>query len=168
MDSKIQSYLSVLADKHVFFARLQYFLRPRSFFRFLVIGGINTFVNIGIFPLLYLILGKSAGTNGLLAMTFVISTSFSFLSHKVVTFKSQGPPHLEVVRFLMLSGTIYFINFVTLNVAMSLTSIHPVLLQTYTSIVLSGLLLVANYLGLNHLVFKKPAHQNEKNKNPHT
>jgi len=128
-------------------------LRPRSIGRFAVIGGLNTLVGIGIFPLLYWLLGKVLSVNALVVLGWTISTSFAFLTHKIVTFESKGKLHHEGVKFTILSLTTLGINLLVMNLALSFTTMNPVLIQILTSGAFAAIMLILSYLGMNYLIF---------------
>jgi len=78
-------------------------LAARSFGRFLLVGGLNTAVAYGDFPLLYLAIGDRVGYVPILLFCSVFNPAFSFFTHKFVTFEARGPARSEVGRYLLLS-----------------------------------------------------------------
>ena len=76
-------------------------LAARSFGRFLLVGGINTVVAFGGFPLLYLTIGSRVGYLSILVFCSAFNPLFSFLMHKFVTFDSCGPAGPEIGRYLL-------------------------------------------------------------------
>ena len=134
--------------------RFLHLLRPRSFGRFLVVGGLSTVVGVASFPVLYWMLSPWIGVNVLLVLAWTISTAFAFFLHKFVTFQSKGVAHHEGAKFLILSLVILAINLVVMNVALRFTTAHPVPVQVATSILTAVTLMVLNYLGMNRLIFR--------------
>jgi putative flippase GtrA len=79
-------------------------LAARSFGRFLLVGGLNTAVAFGGFPLLYVTVGNRIGYLPILVFCSVFNPLFSFLTHKYITFDSRGPSGPEIGRYLLFSG----------------------------------------------------------------
>jgi putative flippase GtrA len=134
--------------------RFLHLLRPRSFGRFLIVGGLSTAIGIASFPVLYWMLSPWIGVNVLLVLAWAVSTACSFLLHKLVTFQSRGGAHHEGVKFLILSLGILAINLIVMNVALRFTTAHPVPVQVATSILTAITLMILNYLGMNRLIFR--------------
>lgn len=141
------------ARMHATKAGVKHHFRPRSLGRFVVVGGLNTLIGMSSFPLLYWLFGNSLGVNFLLLVAWTLSTAFAFLSHKRVTFKSEGKMHHEGIKFLILSLATLGINLLVMNLALSLTHINPIIIQIFTSVVLAAIMLILSYLGMNHLIF---------------
>lgn len=127
---------------------------PRSFRRFFVIGGINTLIGIGSFPLLYTLLHTFIGVNFLLVLSWLVSTAFAFLLHKLVTFQSGGAYHREAVKFFILSLIILGINLTVMNLALPISTTHPVTVQFFTSIVVTLCLMLLNFFGMGRFIFR--------------
>lgn len=85
-------------------------LATRSFGRFLLVGGLNTVVAFGGFPLLYLAVGGWAGYLPVLVFCSVFNPVFSFLTHKFVTFDSRGQARSELGRYLLLTVAVFLAN----------------------------------------------------------
>ncbi len=79
-------------------------LAAGSFGRFLLVGGLNTAVGLGSFPLLFLALGGRAGYLPVLVFCSVFNPLFSFLTHKYVTFDSPAAAGPQLGRYLLLCG----------------------------------------------------------------
>jgi putative flippase GtrA len=78
-------------------------LAASSFGRFLLVGGLNTAVAFGGFPLLYLTVGYRIGYLPILVFCSMFNPLFSFLTHKYITFDSRGQTQSEIRRYLLLS-----------------------------------------------------------------
>jgi putative flippase GtrA len=85
-------------------------LATRSLGRFLLVGGLNTVVAFGGFPLLYLAVGSRVGYLPVLVICSVINPLFSFITHKFVTFDSRGSAGSELGRYLLFSGGAFLAN----------------------------------------------------------
>jgi putative flippase GtrA len=131
-------------------------LHPRSFGRFAVVGCLNTLVGIGSFPALYWALSDLLGVSALLVLAWIVSTSFAFISHKIVTFKSGGDYRHEGMKFLILSLVALGISLAVMNVVTRLTHAHPALVQLATSVGLAAALMILNYVGMSRLIFRSP------------
>jgi putative flippase GtrA len=81
--------------------RLGALFARRSFGRFLVVGGLNTVVGYGGFPVLYLSIGDRVGYLPILVFCYVFNPAFSFLTHKYITFNAHGPARSEIGRYVL-------------------------------------------------------------------
>ena len=129
-------------------------MRPRSFGRFALMGGVNTLVGVGSFPALYWFLDRTFSVNVLLILSWIVSTAFAFISHKLITFESGGAYHWEGIKFFVLSLATLGINLLIMNIALSFTSFNPVVIQLVVSFVVAATMMILNYLGMNHFIFK--------------
>lgn len=133
---------------------IQTWTRARSFGRFAAIGVINTIVGMGCFPVLYWWLTPAIEVDHLLVASWTISTAFAFLTHKYITFKSREFCHREMMKFMLLSLATLGINLAVMTIMTRSFHAHPVVVQVATTMVLSGVLMILSYLGMNHLIFK--------------
>lgn len=138
-------------------AHIQQLLRPRSFARFAIIGGLNTVVGVGNFPLLYWLFGRVLNVDLLVVLGWILSTSFAFFLHKLVTFESEGAYHNEGAKFLLLALMTLGINILVMNIAVYIFKAPPVLVQVVIATVLSAALMVFNYLGMARFIFVTPS-----------
>ena len=130
------------------------FARPRSFLLFLFVGGLNTIIGIGMFPLLYWRF-SGLGVNQLIFISYVLCTGIAFLTHRFITFQSNGTYRAEGTKFFILSTTLFLINISMMNLIMHFFATPPVPLQIGITLVLSCALMIANYLGMDRFVFKQ-------------
>lgn len=128
---------------------------PRSFSRFAVVGMINTCMGVGLYPLLDWLLSGALGPNQLLVVTYIVCTISAFALHRAFTFESRGSYRAEIVKYVVLSSATFAVNYALLNLALHTLPLSADIAQTIISTVLSAALMLANYLGLNYLVFKK-------------
>jgi putative flippase GtrA len=122
---------------------------PRSFLRYLIIGGGNTLVGLGMFPLLYVLAGDALGFQAVLALSYIVCTFISFTTHRFFTFESAGPPARELQKYAGLSLVNYLLNQAFLAL---LAPVVPWPLF-WLQIALSFLLVLLNFFGLQHFVF---------------
>lgn len=87
--------------------RIRALLAPRSFGRFLIVGGINTLVAFGGFPLLYLLLGDRLGYLPILVFCSLFNPLFSFVMHKYATFAARGGAGVSLAKYLLFSGAAF-------------------------------------------------------------
>jgi putative flippase GtrA len=87
--------------------RVAALLATRSPGRFILVGGLNTAVSFGGFPLLYLAIGNRVGYLPVLVVCSVFNPLFSFVTHRFVTFESRGSAGLELGRYLLFSGSAF-------------------------------------------------------------
>ncbi len=133
-----------------FFSNL---VRPRSFGRFMLVGGVNTIVGVATFPFLFWLSDGAVGNNALLIVSSVFCAVFAYFTHRILTFRSKGAYHVEIGKFLILTLVVYLINLAVLNTIPRMTGIHPVAAQVVTTMVLSVILMALNYFGMNYFVF---------------
>ena len=72
--------------------------------RFVFVGGINTVVGLGGFPLLYYSFGDMIGYFPILVFCSVFNPIFSFVTHKFVTFEKHVLVWSELRRYGLLCG----------------------------------------------------------------
>lgn len=119
----------------------------------MAVGLLNTAVGVLAFPFLYWIFRGRLGVNALLILSTIFCAGFSYSTHKILTFQSRGACHIEIGKFALLSFVVYLINLAVLNTLPDLTGIHPVIAQTATTLILSFILMMLNYFGMNYFVF---------------
>lgn len=120
----------------------------RSFGRFALVGGINTAVGLGTFPLLYHLF-PLAGVNLLLIASYVFCTTFAFIFHTFVTFEERGGLLKKASKYIGLCGMNYAVNAVALNAFLYVFPIYPVIPQ----LVIAVLLQVANYQLMRRFIY---------------
>jgi putative flippase GtrA len=130
-------------------ATLRHHIRPRSFGRFVLTGILNTAVGVLVFLPLYWAFAKTMGINLVVALSYILSTSCAFLSHKFITFQSRGAYHTEGGKYFALAGITYLLNIAILDIVLQVIPHYPIVAQISISLTLA----VANYFGMNRLVF---------------
>jgi putative flippase GtrA len=128
-------------------------VKARSFGRFLVVGGVNTLVAFGAFPLLYLTLGGRLGYLPILVFCSLFNPVFSFVMHRTVTFASRGPAGAEIGRYLLLSLAAFLASWGFLASIDGWSRTRFVLAQVGFSIVLT----LVNFAIVRRFVFRPSA-----------
>jgi len=135
--------------------RMAALFEARSFGRFLVVGGLNTMVAFGGFPLLYLTLGRPVGYLPILVFCSLFNPVFSFVMHRYVTFASRGPAGAEIGRYLLVSLAAFLASWVFLASIDGWSTGWFVLAQVGFSIVLT----IVNFAIVRRFVFRHSAAQ---------
>jgi putative flippase GtrA len=124
-------------------------LAARSFGRFLLVGGVNTVVGFGDFPLLYLTVGGWAGYLPILVFCSVFNPLFSFMTHKYITFESRRPARSEIAWYLLFCGGAFIASWGFLALIDGWNRVWFVLAQTGFNIFLT----IANFVIFRRFVF---------------
>ncbi len=151
-----------------------------EFWRFAIVGVINTLINFAILNLLSHLTGKDSGTAalGYAAIAFTIATVNSYLLNKNWSFKDHEHEHaakkftmfllVSLVGLIINSGTIYAITTyikVPAGLLSSVISTVPVVAEKFVdpgvlwlniaAVVATCLALIWNFIGYKFFVFKK-------------
>lgn len=113
---------------------------------YLFIGVLNTLVGFGIiFTLMYL--GNDPTISNLIG--YICGIIFSYFMNKSFTFKSKNKSKLEFIRFIIAMLISYFLNLLTLKLALN-SSVNP-----YISQIIAGFIYtVSGFLISRFWVFK--------------
>ena len=124
--------------------------RPsKMFMRFAAVGALNTLLGLSFFPALYWLAHDVLRTTVILTISYVVCTLFAFTMHKFVTFSSTGKAHHEGAKFAGVTGILWGINVLLLNLALTYTHVHPIVAQTVIAVALQ----LGNYVILKRFVF---------------
>lgn len=126
-------------------------LKDHSAIRFLLVGAFNTVLGLGLFPLLYWLIGSWIGVTTLLTTTYIICGLTAFGLHRNITFASKGQVKSEGIKYLLVTVVMWGINVVLLNAAIRFTALSPALAQPIIAILLQ----VGNYVIFKHFVFSR-------------
>lgn len=118
--------------------------------RFVVAGGLNTLVGLAMFPVLYYALGW-------LALHYVIilliaqaaSTTFSFLTNKLLVFRTQGHYLNEYGKFMTFHIVHLGLNLIALPLLVEFGGLYPVVAQFLYSFVV----IVTSYFWYSRITF---------------
>lgn len=137
--------------------------------KFVVVGALNTFVDLGVLSLLILLTGITSGAyyGVLKGFSFLIATVNSYLWNKNWTFSSMGEGEDEDLtekgkefgKFVLISGIGFFINvsaaLVIVNWIGPSLNIPPNILAILGGVFAAFCSMTWNFLGYKFLVFKK-------------
>ncbi|MEK7078284.1 MAG: GtrA family protein [Patescibacteria group bacterium] len=141
------------------FYRISLVWRPFifQFGKFFVVGGLNTFMDLGILNFLILITDITVGVwfSVFKAISFIITVVNSFFWNKYWTFQKSGNFFLF---FLVVSGSFLLnvgIASVMVNIIGHPANISPKLWDNIAALSSLVLVLTWNFLGMKYIVFKK-------------
>jgi len=121
--------------------------------RFLVVGGCNTISGYLVSTLLYYLLHAVMVLLGIVAISTIINVTVSFLTNKLLVFRSQGNFLPEYLRFYFVSLAPIALNFVLLPVGIDMLGMNP-----YLAIAaVTGLTVAISYFGHRHITFRPEA-----------
>lgn len=139
---------------------INYWSQTSSFFRYICIGLLNTFISLFLIYFLFFIFEYSYWTS-----TFIgnfVGVMNSFLLNRKFTFKSKQSIIQSFVPFISVTGGAYFLSYFTSD---KISSLFP--FSKKETAILLGMCLytITNYLGQKHLVFtdRKKSHSLIKN-----
>ncbi len=120
--------------------------------RFLIVGGLNTIIGLGLFPILFLILDRFH-IHYLIVffISYIGSTTFSFLSNKIFVFKTIGNYLHEYLKFMSFQLAHFFVNLVGLPVLVEFFNIKPIIAQPVFAI----LVITTSYFWYSRVTFLK-------------
>ena len=120
--------------------------------RFLAIGAWNTLAGYLIFVVIHLLAGAWLGP----ALTLVVSYCFalpqSFLTQRLLVFRTRGRWIRQFFRFTAANSIIFFANLMLLPLAVSVTQLDAAIVQA----ALVAFFTVASYLAHKHFSFASP------------
>lgn len=128
-----------------------------QFGKFFIVGGLNTFVDLGVLNFFILITGITHGVwfTAFKAVSFVAAVINSFLWNKFWTFQRSGN---FIVFFLVVSGSALInvgIASYMVNVIGAPDGISPKLWDNIAALSSVVLVLTWNFLGMKYIVFKR-------------
>ena len=104
---------------------------PRAIkFRFLIVGGLNTFVGLTLFPfLVWMTSGLNIHYLIIFIISYVLATTFSFLTNKFFVFKTSGGYLNEYVRFISFQLMHFILNIIVLPILVEIFRFKPIIIQ---------------------------------------
>lgn len=110
-------------------------LAHRKKLMFLAVGGINTIVGISIFPLLYYVLRPlDIHYVLLLVISQIAGITFSYVTNKLIVFRTRGWLLSEYLRFATYYGVYFLINLGLLPFCVEILKQDPVVSQIIISL----------------------------------
>jgi putative flippase GtrA len=103
--------------------------------RFLIVGGLNTALGLGVFPLLYLLfVPLRPHYFQLLFISWTICVTFSFFTMKYLVFQSSGDSWQQYARFVSFHLATLLLNVGALPLILANSSLNPVRAQFLFSV----------------------------------
>lgn len=122
-----------------------------TFLRFILIGGLNTFLGWCVFSLTFLICKNEAIS---LFSSILFALIFNFLSHGIVVFRSL--PFSKYFIFASVYFLLYFVNYFILRIVLHLSNFSPILIQ----LLVVPIIAILSFILLSKLVFVS-SHKND-------
>jgi putative flippase GtrA len=138
--------------------RLQNFLaRPRNLanqhqikIRFLLVGALNTVVGLTIFPALYfLVIPLQIHYLLILVISQTICVSFSFMTSKLLVFRTSGNYLRESAKFITFHLILFLLNLAVLPALIQFANMHPIWAQMLFTI----LVIVSSFFWHSNITF---------------
>ena len=121
-------------------------------FRFLLVGGFNTFFGFFIFTGLTLTLqAVPHGYMVALVISQIVSNFVAFYLHRKVTFRLKGQVVKDFIRFTMINIVSYVINLIVLPLLVTLAHLNPIVAQFLILIVTT----VISFVGHKFFSFRR-------------
>lgn len=120
-------------------------------FRFLAVGGFNTFFGLLVFYVLEFLVGESIGYFLVLILTFVLILLSSFFLYRWLVFKAKGNLGRDFVRF----ASVYTIPFTANAVALPLLVTGLGWLPTVAQTVIVIFSTLFSYFGHKYFSFRR-------------
>lgn len=129
-----------------------FLLQNQIKFRFLLAGGLNTIVGLGLFPLMYIVLKK----NGIhYLVVFIISQliciSFSYITNKFFVFRTKGNYFNEFFKFSSFYFLYFILNIFVLPLMVEVFNFTPIA----TQFIFSFFIIVSSFFWHSKLSFSK-------------
>lgn len=125
-------------------------------FRYLLVGGWNTLFGIGIYALLYWLLGKEVNYLVLAIPANILAVTNAFFCYKFIVFKTKGNILREYFRCYLVYGSSMLLGLAGLYILVDWLHLHPVL----ANVLLTGITVVISYFGHRFFSFK-PRSEND-------
>lgn len=104
--------------------------RSRQIARFAVVGVLNTVFGWTIFPILYLLLKQfEVHYLAVLTLSYVTSIIFSYVTNKIIVFRSEARGLMEFLRFTSFYLIYFAVNLAVLPFGVEVLHLNPVYVQ---------------------------------------
>lgn len=128
-------------------------LLDRTEVRYLVVGGANTAIGLGVFALLYLLWGETLHYLGALLLAYGESLLLGFVLHRRLVFQVRGRVLGDFVGFVGVQLSAFALNAALLPLLVEVARL-PVLPAQVLSL---ALVVAASYAGHRLVSFRRPA-----------
>jgi putative flippase GtrA len=120
--------------------------------KYLLTGSLNTFFGLALYPIFYYIL-KSYQIHYLIILFFTqaICILFSFITTKLIVFKTKNDYFEEFLKFSTFYGIYFLVNLLFLPVIVEFLNINPVIAQTSFSCIV----ILSSYFWHSRISFYK-------------
>ena len=133
----------------------------RQITKFIIVGGVNTFLDFAVLNFLIASSGVAAGFDFSFfkGISFLVAGTNSYFWNKYWTFESKTKKELEFIQFIVISAIGLFINvgvasFIVNNIGAPGTT-SPALWANIGALVAVAVSLIWNFLGYKFIVFRK-------------
>lgn len=118
---------------------------------YLVVGGLNTAVGLGLFALTHWLFGEVIGYMGSLVVGYCLATLVAFALHRRFVFRVEGHLARDLARFIGVHVSSLALNAVLLPLFVEVAGLGPLVAQT----VATGLTVVLNYFAHRYFSFAR-------------
>jgi putative flippase GtrA len=118
---------------------------------YLVVGGVNTLLGLGLFALVFHVWGHVVGYMGSLVIAYALAILCAFQLHRRFVFKVTGHWARDLARYTSVHLTSLGINALALPLAVEVFGIAPLLAQT----LVTGITVVLSYFAHKHISFRR-------------
>lgn len=142
-----------------FFSRWLPLLRQVT--KFIIVGGLNTFLDFAVFNFLIASSGIAAGLglDFFKGISFLVAVTNSYFWNKYWTFESKTKKELEFIQFVVIGAIGLFLNIGALSLIVNSIgapgAVSPTLWANIGALVATAASLMWNFLGYKFIVFRK-------------
>lgn len=130
--------------------------RPRSFSRYLIVGGMNTAVGLVCFPLLYIPFKNVMSVSMIIVVSWALNNSIGFFLHKMITFESSvGSLFNQIWKYFSLTLFGLVTNLAIMNLVLHFYKANPIIVIYSTTFFLAIAFMLINYFGMNRVIFRR-------------
>ncbi len=124
--------------------------------RFLLVGGMNTFLGFGLFALIQFLVGKWIGEVFVLLLAHLFASSVAFVLHRRITFQVTGNVLQDYIRFQTVFIVPIGINLVVLPFLVRVLGINVYIAQGLITVVT----VTISYFGHKYFSFRRSGNEN--------
>ena len=118
--------------------------------RFVLVGFVNTFVGLGIFPALFFGLDfLEFHYLTILTLSQIISVTWAFITNKYLVFRTKGNLEREYGKFVVFHAGIYILNLIALPFFVEVMSFHVV----WSQFCFAFIVIVTSYFWHSRITF---------------
>lgn len=122
--------------------------------RFILAGGLNTFIGLAMYPILYYFLNTNYIFTLLLSQ--LICITLAFLTNKYFVYKTKGGAVYEYFKFIWFHGIHLGLNLLILPLLVERAKFNPVIAQTGFAVAV----IITSYYWHNHITFSNQTSKN--------